>query len=278
MNRTLYEDQPIEELPLVFFDVETTGLAPAHGHRVCEIALLRVRGSVVEASYTTLVDPQRPLEARAFAVNGIGPDMLRGAPVFAAVADTLLALIDNAVLVAHNAPFDNAFLGHELRLLGYAMPSNPLLDTLILSQRLLLHRSSYSLGALSTDLGLHTPDHRAMSDVLALRGLFEHLKRLMSNLHIRTLDEVLRYQRGLLPGDPEPAAPPLIERAMREKRLLRIIYRSRSSLVSIERLVRPLELTLLRGQIYLRAYCYLRQDMRDFALKKIEAMRLDEQA
>lgn len=272
-DRTTILRQPLSVLPLTFFDVETTGLAPGQGHRVCEIGLRRVRGSRVEIEYTTLIDPQRSLDPGAFAVNGISPEMLRGTPRFAQVANRIMAVMNNSVLIAHNAPFDMAFLAKELELLGQPLPLNPVLDTLVLAQRL-LRCVSYSLSALARTLQLRTPTHRAMQDVDTLHQLFRHLQGKMAELHITTLEEVLRLQRGLLPGQPEPEPPPLIARALREGRLLRIVYHSRSTPGPTERVVRPIELLQEHKGIYMRAYCYLRQDVRVFALEKIETMEL----
>jgi DNA polymerase-3 subunit epsilon len=265
--------QPLDRLPFTFLDVETTGLAPHQGHRVCELAMVQVTGERVDQAFESLIDPQRPLDPRAAAVHGISVEMLRGAPTFAAVADEVATIIEGSVLVAHNAPFDMAFLEHEFRLAHMPAPANTVIDTLRLARRL-LRRSSYSLGALSRDLHLELPAHRAMADVVALRGLFRYLLQRLAHMDIVTLEELLRFQRGLLPGQDEPAAPPLIDRALRERRLLRIVYRSRSSGGPIARVVQPRELIYEQRGVYLLAYCHLRNDQRTFAVRHIESMEL----
>ncbi len=270
------QGQPIQTLPLTFLDLETTGLSPIHTQRICEVALLRVQYGLEKQCYTTLVNPERSIDPGAFAVNGISPDMVNHAPRFADITDRLLALIGDSVLVAHNAPFDMGFLKHEFARVGRDDLPNPVIDTLILARQLFPERSSHSLQTLAFDLGLPLPDHRAMSDVLALEGLFTYLLQALEGLHITKLDEVLRYQRGLLPGDPELQPPPMIAQAMQEHRLLRIVYHSLSTPTSHERMVQPLELAIVKGKVYLRAYCHLRQDFRSFALEKIESMELGE--
>ena len=61
MGRMKQGETPLVELPYVAVDVETTGLAPSDGHRVCEIALLRfLRGTVVD-SFVSFVNPLRPI-------------------------------------------------------------------------------------------------------------------------------------------------------------------------------------------------------------------------
>lgn len=274
MQRNTFEGQPFGELPFSFIDFETTGLSPANSHRICEVALLRIRGKQTEHRFHTLVNPQRAVDPRAFEVHRISPVMLHHAPTFDSIADEFLGFIDGSILVAHNAPFDIGFLTRELVAMGKPEPINPVIDTLVLARQLMKHRQSHSLSALSTDLGLHRPDHRAMSDVLALEGLFKHLSHLMSDLGIKTLADVMRYQRGLLPGDPELTPPPIIHQAISEKRLLRIVYQSLSTPSSHERLVRPIEVALFSGRLYLRAYCMLRNDHRSFALDKIKFMQL----
>jgi len=262
----------LDQTPLVFLDIESTGLLP-NEDRVCEIALRRVRGGVVEASYTALVNPQRPMGSQAQQIHHITPDLLVGAPVFAAVAPNVLPLLADATLVAHNAPFDMAFLGGELDRLAAPPLTNPVLDTLVLSRRL-LRRASHSLASLAADLGLERPSHRAMNDVLALHGLFEHLMERLSALNIFTLEDALRFQRGLLPGQPEHTPPPLIEQALRQGRRLHIVYRSISSPEPTARMVRPIEITHERSGLFLRAFCYLRNDLRSFDLQKIDSMEL----
>jgi DNA polymerase-3 subunit epsilon len=267
--------QPINTLPLSFLDVETTGLVPVHGHRICEVALIRTCGDTVETTYNTLVNPRRPIEAGAFAVNRISPDMLRDAPGFDMVVEHVLKAIEGSVIIAHNAPFDMAFMTNELQLLGYPPPDNPVIDTLVLARSLLSSHTSHSLPSLSRSLGLSTPNHRAMSDVVALRGLFTHLVNLLAQQGIENLDDIARYQRGLMPGDPEPVPPPIIEQALRQRQRLRIAYRSQNSGLT-ERTIQPIELALVRGTVHLRAYCYLRKALRSFVLARIESIEVTE--
>lgn len=262
----------LADLPLVFFDVETTGLLPATGDRICELALLRCHaGSRQE--FETLVNPQRRISPRAFAVNGIRPEALVDAPIFADVVVPTLALLDGAVMVAHNASFDVQFLNCELARLGVGPHLAPTLDTLALARRL-LRRSSYSLGALAVSFGLPKPTHRAMDDVRALQAVFEHLREGMRQLGVVTLGDALRYQRGLLPDQPDPEPPPLIAVAVREQRRLRLRYAGTSGPLPTDREVQPIELTIERGALCLRAFCYLRNDVRTFVIDRILSAEL----
>ena len=260
---------PIHDIPLVFLDTETTGLFPYRGDRVCELALLRVRGDTVEASFETLIDPQRAVSEQSFRVNGIGPAALAGAPLFAEVADQLAQLCAGAALVAHNAPFDVEFLRVELALAGLPALSMPVIDTLALARRVYPKRASHSLSALAQALGGAPPAHRAMGDVRALRAVFADLAARLKEQGVGTLGGLLHYARGFNLGEPAPAAPPLIAAALRDDQLLRVVYRSRALPEPTERIIRPIEIVRQRNVLFLRAYCHLRQDLRVFAVDKL---------
>jgi len=271
-------DLPLDRISLAFLDFETTGLSPHRGDRVCEVALQRVVGGVVETSFTTLVDPQRPLSAQSFAVNQISAEQLANAPTFSAIAGGLRAALADSVIVAHNAPFDLEFLHTELALAGQLPLLAPAIDTLVIARRLFPKRTSHSLAALATALGRPPPSHRAMDDVLALRVVFDDMATHLATLGITKLGDLLRYTRGLRPGDPEPIAPTTIIEALRDGKLLKIVYTSRSLPAPTERLIRPIEITSENGLLFLRAYCYLREDLRSFVIAKMSVIEISEDA
>lgn len=263
---------PIHDVPFVLLDVESTGLEPQNGDRLCEIALVHWRGGSQHSAYETLINPQRAVSADAFAVNRISASMLQHAPTFAQISETLLEQLDGKVLVAHNAPFDFTFLNTELLRIGKPVINNPLIDTLQLA-RLFLVRDRYNLAALSQTLGVQRPSHRAMSDVIALQALFAHLVERMRMFGVYTLNDLLRAQRGLMPGDPEPHAPAEILTALREGRRLLITYRTGGG-DPVRRTILPLELQQSKGTQRLLAYCFLRNAQRTFYLDRIGDLAL----
>ncbi|MBV9786636.1 MAG: WYL domain-containing protein [Chloroflexi bacterium] len=266
---------PLSDVPFVLFDVESTGLEPQNGDRVCEIALVHWQGGVQRGSYQTLINPGRPISPDAFAVNKIPANLLAQSPSFAAVSETILEHLAGKVLVAHNAPFDFSFLNVELLRLEKAPLNNPLVDTLQLARTFLNHER-YNLAALSRALGVESPSHRAMSDVVALKALFVHLLERLRMLGVSTLDDLLRAQRGLLPGSPEPSAPPALLTALREGRKLHITYRTGGG-DPVPREILPLELQMIGGTHRLIAFCYLRNAQRTFYLDRIGTLDLVEE-
>lgn len=271
-------DLPLSAITLAFLDFETTGLLPHRSDRICEVALQRVVNGIVEMSYTTLVNPQRPQSARSFAVNQISTEQLSNAPTFSAIAGSLRAALADTVIVAHNAPFDLEFLHVELAVAGQPPLRVPSIDTLAIARRLFPKRPSHSLAALATALDSPPPSHRAMDDVLALRVVFDDLITHLAALGITKLGDLLRYTRGLRPGEPEPVAPTEIAEALRHGKLLKIAYLSRNMPAPIERVIRPIEITSENGVVFLRAYCYLREDLRAFVITKISVIGLLEEA
>lgn len=86
---------------------------PAKGDRVIEIAVARVDASGrIEDEYATLINPEGRDTGPVF-VHGISNGAVRNAPLFADVAGDVLARLEGAVVVAHNAVFEERFLAAE---------------------------------------------------------------------------------------------------------------------------------------------------------------------
>lgn len=108
-------------------------------------------------------------------LTGINNEMLRNAPKFFEVAKRIIEITDGAILVAHNAKFDNRILTTEFDRLGYDFDKNTLC-TVELSKELILDMPSYSLGKLVRSLGIPITDrHRAQGDAKATVELFKLL-------------------------------------------------------------------------------------------------------
>jgi DNA polymerase III epsilon subunit family exonuclease len=268
-------EAPLDEVTFTILDVETTGLSPAYGDRVCEIALLQVRGDEELAAFCTLVDPGRPISPGAFAVNRITAELLRGAPRFSEIADQVLAFLQDTVLVAHNAPFDLGFLSAEMEMARRALPALPVVDTLALA-RACYNFYSNSLGAIARTLNLigYPELHRAMGDARLTQQLLRYFLEDLRPRGVVTLEHLLRRQGGAaqVPRREGPPLPPQLAEAISGGRTLFLRYIDAGGRET-ERLVRPLQVTAQRGELYLVAYCYLREDQRAFRLDRIVEMK-----
>jgi DNA polymerase-3 subunit epsilon len=120
----------------VVLDTETTGLDPADGHRVVEIACVELFNHVPTGrAFHRYLNPQRDVPAEALAVHGLTAEFLAQHPPFAAVAEELLAFIGDDRLIIHNAEFDLRFLNAELGRLERPPLRCEIEDTLTLARR-----------------------------------------------------------------------------------------------------------------------------------------------
>jgi len=269
-------DLPLAEIPLVFLDTETTGLAPRFGDRMVEIALARFRGEAMENFYTTLLNPERDISPGAARVHGITNGDVRDAPRFREVAREVRGELEGAVIVAHNAPFDLGFVANEFRLARVNAPANLALDTLALLRRY-FHFSSNALSRVADALGIdRETSHRALADVLTTRAVFDYI---LAELNPSSLRELLRMQGGPIPwadtgSREEIPLPPALEEALRSRRKLFLCYVDEFGSRS-ERWVSPVDVSLRNGYIHLRAFCHLRDAERNFRLDRVVEMRVE---
>ena len=103
----------------IILDTETTGLSAETGDRIIEIGCVELLNrKLTRNNFHHYVNPERDSHEDALKVHGISNEFLRDKPLFAHIADELLAYIEGAELIIHNAPFDLAFLNKELERLG----------------------------------------------------------------------------------------------------------------------------------------------------------------
>ncbi len=124
----------------IFLDTETTGLSPDNGDRVIEIGCVELlHRKLTGNNMHFYLNPGRDSHEEALRVHGISNEFLRDKPVFAAVADELMAYLAGAEIIIHNAPFDVGFLNKELQLIGrgpFTEVVGSIVDTLAMAKEL----------------------------------------------------------------------------------------------------------------------------------------------
>jgi DNA polymerase III epsilon subunit family exonuclease len=165
---------PVAEIVFVAFDTETTGFSPKND-RLIEIGAVRFRGNGEILAVTNwMINPGMPIRPQATEVNGITDAMVADAPSFSVVCPEFISFFDGAVLLAHNAAFDVAFLRVEFERAGTAAPVFPVLDTLTLFRGWFPQAKSYALEPLAQYLGLQDEVwHRADADSFHLIDIFK---------------------------------------------------------------------------------------------------------
>jgi DNA polymerase III subunit epsilon len=103
----------------IFFDTETTGLSPEAGDRIIEVGCIEMENRrLTGRNLHFYLNPERPNHEEAVKIHGLTDEFLADKPLFAAVADELLAFLAGAEIIIHNASFDVGFLNAELKRLN----------------------------------------------------------------------------------------------------------------------------------------------------------------
>ncbi len=167
----------------IFFDTETTGLDPDKGDRVVEIGCVEMLDRQLTGRHLHLyLNPERDMPEEAFKIHGLSQQFLSDKPLFAAVADELLAFLAGAQLVIHNAAFDVGFINAELRRVKrppLAQTVASVLDTWQLAKELFPGKAN-SLNALCRRLEVDNSSrtfHGALLDSELLAEVYVRLTR-----------------------------------------------------------------------------------------------------
>ena len=106
----------------IVLDTETTGLDAASGHRLIEIGCVEMTDRRLTGNnFHHYLQPDRKVDPGAMEVHGITDEQLVGKPRFPEILDEMLAYLDGAELLIHNASFDVGFLEMELERAGRAI-------------------------------------------------------------------------------------------------------------------------------------------------------------
>jgi DNA polymerase-3 subunit epsilon len=186
--------QPLESVPFVVVDLETTG-GSAVFDRVLEVAAIRVQNGVIQDRLECLVEPGVPIPPFVTRITGINASLVRGKPAFDTLLPDLRRLMDGSVLVAHNVAFDGNFLGSAFK--RAEMPwDGERLCTLRLARRLVPGLHSYRLDSLCAFLGFtFVQRHRAGPDAEATVHLLRHLLETALSRGIDTLAGLVHLQQ-----------------------------------------------------------------------------------
>lgn len=186
----------LEECAFAIVDVETTGSRASVDDRITEIAVVVQQGGRREVLFESLVNPGRPIPAAITALTGIDAAAVRHAPAFEDVADQVLTALAGRVFVAHNARFDWAFVGAELKRARDVVLDGPRLCTVRLSRRLVRGVTSCALDSMTEFFGFENPArHRAVGDALVTAQLLERLLPLARERGARTVQDLEQMQR-----------------------------------------------------------------------------------
>ena len=155
---------------IVALDIETTGLDPSTD-AILEIGVARFNGRRVEAEFSTLINPRRPIPPFITQLTGITNEMVRNAPPLQAVLGQVADFVGDSPVLGHNVRFDLSFLQR-----AGILALNESIDTYELAAVLLPTATRYNLGMLAQSLGILLPaTHRALDDARVTHAVYVHL-------------------------------------------------------------------------------------------------------
>jgi DNA polymerase-3 subunit epsilon len=194
--------RPLGETAFVVLDLETTGGAPTP-EGIIEIGAVRVAGGRLLDTFKSFVKPAHPIPPFISRLTGITDAMVADAPPIGVVLPQFLAFAGDAVLVAHNAAFDVAYLNAAQQALAGRPVDAPVVCTLRLARRLLSHLRRRSLDSVAAELGVACfGRHRALPDAqIAAEILCVFLERALER-GINRIDDLLDFQRAAVDGRP----------------------------------------------------------------------------
>lgn len=176
----------LKENTFVVFDLETTGLnsSPVSGNmdKIIEIGAYKIENGQIMQSFSTFINPQRKLSDEIKKLTGITDDMLSDAPTYEDVMPDFFKFCSGSILVGHNIEgFDFKFVEYYCARLGYILERRTI-DTIRLSQELLLGLSNYKLNTIADKFNIAFNHHRATDDALATAKIFIELIKLKKTL------------------------------------------------------------------------------------------------
>ena len=172
--------RPVPSRRMVAFDVETPN---SRGDRICSAGLTVIENNRIIETREIMVNPETEFDWRCIRVHGIRPEDVEDKPIFPEVWNRIREIMEDSVILAHNASFD---LGVLKKLLDhYDMEFHPVryADTLRISRAVYgKTMPNHKLGTLCSELGIPLDAHRAGSDSFGCAELYLRMQETAGSL------------------------------------------------------------------------------------------------
>ena len=166
------KDKKIDEEEFIVFDIETTGLN-SHTNKIIEIGAVKIKAGRIIDRYSQLINPGISIPYHITEITSITNEQVANQPKINEVIGKFVEFIGDAVLVAHNAPFDMGFIKRDIKEYLNIDLENSVIDTLQMARDLFPDFKKYGLGDLNKSLGLALEKHhRAVDDSQATANMF----------------------------------------------------------------------------------------------------------
>lgn len=261
---------PADQAPWVALDFETTGLDFEAGHRVIEVGVVRVEPQTHRRQeLSTLIYPGGPIALRSQNIHGIRDEMVDKAPVFTDVLPRIRPLLEDAVLLAHNAPFDMGFLAAECERADLELPAIAVVVDTLQVARHVFHLPDCRLGAIAHRIGLPLHDaHRALADARATVAIFREMIHHITPGPTPTVGDLLdTVERCAEAPRIAQDVREQLEAAKKNGHQIEIDYISYGAVGALT-MRRPITVLKVKSR-KVDAYCHLREARRTFRIERI---------
>lgn len=175
----------------VVFDIETTGFSN-RSDEITEIGAVKIREGEIVDTFSSLVNPKRPIPFKVQELTGITEEMVRNEKTIEEVLPRFLEFVGGAVMVAHNSSFDMGFIRAKSERLGLSFVNSDI-DTLTLSRLLLPELKRHKLNLIAAHLGIRLENHhRAVDDAAATAEIFLRFIGLMKEKGMESFEDLNR--------------------------------------------------------------------------------------
>jgi len=187
---------PFEEAEYCVFDFETTGTG-AKNDKVIQIGIVRIQKGKIVDSFSSFINPGRPVPYYITQLTGITNEDVQNAPYFDEVYYPIKEFLGDSILVAHNLSFDYSFLRHECQYHQLTLLPNEAICTLKLARILYPQFSSKSLGNIVKQLRIkHRNVHTGLGDATATAKILLRMFKLLKEEHgINTASDLINFQK-----------------------------------------------------------------------------------
>ncbi|HEY9686002.1 MAG TPA: 3'-5' exonuclease [Coleofasciculaceae cyanobacterium] len=175
---SLTERTPSPDQTIIVLDTETTGL-DHKTEKLIEIAAVKmVNGEAIE-TFTSLVNPQKPIRYSSFLIHNISEEMVQDAPPIEEVLPSFLEFVGDHTYIAHNAIFDYSFINEAMKAVYGKRFSNNRIDTFEMYRSVFPDEHSHGLSSLLNRFGFDSEVlHRALDDAMCLAKVYPKLREL----------------------------------------------------------------------------------------------------
>lgn len=192
-NRNCFnvQDLPLRDMTLVVLDTETTGFKPHLGDEIISVGACFIEdGNILSDTFHELVNPGHDIPPFITDLTGISNEMVAGAEHFCSVAEGLLDILQNRIIVGHSIEFDLNFLNYKLKPFGIRI-KNPYIDTCELSHAINKEHRIHTLDSILSRMSIPPEGrHTALGDALLTARVFMNFQKHLEDKEIFTMRDL----------------------------------------------------------------------------------------